>query len=153
MSERDDGTWAGCLAAGIGGRVAALRRARGLSAEHLAQRMQEAGVAASRSVIANLESGRRPTISVAEVFLISAILDSSPRRLLFPADAAEYVEITPGRTVPTVEAIAWMAGTSLDEESVQDLRDAAQFMDDAAAALREALSRLRAIPDPSSDPR
>jgi transcriptional regulator with XRE-family HTH domain len=71
----------------VGHRVRAIRQARGWSAQQLAYQLSEADpstVLASRDVIANLENGRRPNITVDEVLLLALVLDSSPTTLFLP---------------------------------------------------------------------
>jgi transcriptional regulator with XRE-family HTH domain len=73
-------------------RVRELRRARGWSAQYLADRLREldpSTVLGTRDVIANLETGRRPTVSFDEVLLLAFALDEPPSALVVPhADEA-----------------------------------------------------------------
>jgi transcriptional regulator with XRE-family HTH domain len=75
----------------IGRNVARYRKLAGMSAAELAER---AGHGLTRSVIANLESGRKSDVSVLQLFAISATLGVPPIRLLIdierPFDQSPY---------------------------------------------------------------
>ena len=79
----DHGTWP--PANWIAHRVRELRKARGWSAQKLADRIAEHGYEGlDRNVIANLENGRRLTVSVEEWLVLSLALDVAPIHLLVP---------------------------------------------------------------------
>jgi transcriptional regulator with XRE-family HTH domain len=92
--------------------VRRLRNARKMSAQRLSEACEEAGVIIPRSVLANLESGRRPTISLAELLAIAAVLEVNPIDLVVPAHArdGEPFNITPNITTTVAKARAWIAG-------------------------------------------
>jgi transcriptional regulator with XRE-family HTH domain len=77
--------WAAALAAGIGERVARYRRERGLTAARLADAMTHAGAPMTRQILANLEGGRRPSVSLAELLALSHVL-----RVPFVALVVDY---------------------------------------------------------------
>lgn len=60
-----------------------------------------------RNVLANLESGRRDVVTVAELLILAKALNAAPVDLLFPAEADAVVEIAPGDSRPRDEAMAW----------------------------------------------
>jgi len=64
-----------------------------------------------RSVLSNLESNRRTTITIAEILVLAAALQVPPGVLIFPAGYFNYAEVTPGRSVPAQAAVGWLAGT------------------------------------------
>ncbi|MFE2428437.1 helix-turn-helix domain-containing protein [Streptomyces sp. NPDC059373] len=69
----------------IAKRVKELRGERGLTGANLAERMTELGVPWDRSIVANLENGRRGSVSVAELLGLAFVLDVAPIHLLVPA--------------------------------------------------------------------
>jgi transcriptional regulator with XRE-family HTH domain len=89
------------------------RNAREMSAQQLADECTKRGVPIQRSVIANLESGRRPLVNVTELLAIAAVLDVPPLQLLVPLGHAEEVEIRPGE--PAVHS--WEAAQRFTGES------------------------------------
>jgi transcriptional regulator with XRE-family HTH domain len=96
---------------GIGPRIAAYRKREGLSAQELAE---EAGM--SRSVIANIENGRRDDITVTELLVISRALRVPPVAILFdvrkplapvPSPDSDDANIMPPRAIDIID---WVAG-------------------------------------------
>ncbi|WP_309317355.1 helix-turn-helix transcriptional regulator [Streptomyces salinarius] len=102
----------------IAGEVRRHRRARGMSAQALADRCAELGITSlPRSVIANLENGRRGNVTFAEVLVLAAALDVPPVVLAFPAGHAETVEYLPGQSAPPLDARDWFDGAGRDDDS------------------------------------
>jgi hypothetical protein len=91
-----------------------------MSAQQLADRTAQLGMPIPRSVLANLESGRRETVSVAEVMVLAAALDVSPIELMCPVGFDEKTEMLPGRMMDPREAVRWFTG-----EMKLDITDAA----------------------------
>jgi transcriptional regulator with XRE-family HTH domain len=81
------------------------RRRHRMSAQQLADRTGELGMPIARSVLANLESGRRGTVSVPEMLIFAQALDIAPADLLIPPDG---LEILPGVTWSRKEALRWL---------------------------------------------
>lgn len=79
-----------------------------MSAQALADRCAEIGWPIKRSVLSNLESGYRETITVPELIVIAAALEVPLADLLLPLGRAEQVEILPGTRVPPVVALYWV---------------------------------------------
>lgn len=96
--------------AAITAQVRALRTERGWSARELAGRMTAEGVPWDRSVVANLETGRRSGLSVEEWLALARVLDVPPLHLLAPLDDDEPVAVTPNLTVPAKTLRAWIRG-------------------------------------------
>lgn len=95
----------------IAKRVRELRRQRGIrSARELADLMSEIGFPWDRSIVANLESGRRATVSVAELFGLAYVLNVSPMHLLMPDDGQELYEYVPGMAANARPVREWVAG-------------------------------------------
>lgn len=83
-----------------------------LSAQALANRCEELGWPIKRSVLANLESGYRETITVPELFVIAQALEVSPLELVLPIASEPDIEVLPGQRVSTVDALRWLDGRS-----------------------------------------
>jgi transcriptional regulator with XRE-family HTH domain len=93
------------------------RRARGMSAQALADRCAELGCATlPRSVIANFENGRRTGIDFAEVLVLAAALDVPPAVLAFPVGYVETVQYLPGQSAPPLDALDWFNGAGRDDD-------------------------------------
>ena len=68
-------------------RVKQLREGRKMSAARLAELCAENGMPnLNRDVIANLESGRRPNVTIDEVLVLALSLDVAPVNLFIPVD-------------------------------------------------------------------
>ena len=79
--------------------------------QQLADRTAELGVPIPQSVLANLESGRRETVSVAEVLVLAAALDVAAADLVFPVGFDEQIEMLPARAMDPLTARRWFTGT------------------------------------------
>ena len=79
------------------------------TAEELAEHMTNSGFPYSRSVVANLESGRKRSVDVAEWLALADALRVPPAYLLFRRESPE-VEALPGREVTFGEAVRWLVG-------------------------------------------
>jgi transcriptional regulator with XRE-family HTH domain len=82
-----------------------------MSAQKLAKRCEDLGLPMPRSVLANLESGRRHVITVPELLVLAEALGVPPVLLITPVDG-DQVEIVPGRTADPWDALLWLAGLS-----------------------------------------
>ena len=97
-------------------RIKELRLRRGWSAEALAQRCRDLGMPElNRSVIANIESGRRKYVTVDEAFAVAYALEVALVHLLVPTDLdASEVDrylLVPDRPVTMPAAREWIRGT------------------------------------------
>jgi transcriptional regulator with XRE-family HTH domain len=81
-----------------------------MSVQRLADRTAELGMLIPRSVLANLESGRRETVSVAEVLVLAAALNVAPIDLICPVGFDKQTEMLPDRTMEPLSAMRWFAG-------------------------------------------
>ncbi len=81
-----------------------------MSVQKLADKTDELGMLIPRSVLANLESGRRDTISVAEVLVLAAALDVAPIDLICPVGFDQQTEMLPGATMDPLSAMRWFTG-------------------------------------------
>jgi transcriptional regulator with XRE-family HTH domain len=102
--------WAARITRTIAGEIRQRRKARGMSAEDLAAACADLGMPIPRSTLADLENGRRASISVAEWLAIAAALDVPPVMLLCPVGTAETAEVLPGAEAPAFRAAQWVAG-------------------------------------------
>jgi transcriptional regulator with XRE-family HTH domain len=100
--------WAAREAVAIGQRVAGRRKAVGMSAQQLADRCAELGLPAiTRQVVTSLETGRRETVTTAELAVLAAALETAPVLLLYPVGLADAVEYLPGRMAEPFDAARW----------------------------------------------
>ncbi|MFJ8852402.1 helix-turn-helix domain-containing protein [Streptomyces sp. NPDC102437] len=102
--------WSARVSRTIAQEVRRHRLARGMSAQQLADACDRLGSPMPRTVISNIENGRRGNVTVAEVGILAAALEVAPAALVFPVGYAEEVEHLPGRTVPPLEAADWWNG-------------------------------------------
>lgn len=95
----------------IARRLRSVRDARGLTAEGLAEEMRKVGVPFDKTVVANLENGRRRFVTVQELLALAFVLNVSPIHLLVPPDDEPPVYlVTP--TVHTSPRVTreWLKG-------------------------------------------
>lgn len=105
--ERDPSTVTGT----IGRRVKELRGRRGWSAADLEGRCERAGAPElKRTVIANLETGRRGYVTVRELLALAYVLDVAPVHLLVPLDDDAHYSPLPLGDLPADWARAWIRG-------------------------------------------
>ncbi|MFG6193372.1 helix-turn-helix domain-containing protein [Nonomuraea sp. JJY05] len=109
MSEEE---WAADLARVVAGEVRRHRQRRGLSAQQLADACAEAGLPIGRSVLANFENGRRPTISLAELLVLARALRVPPILLVLPLGYAEMIEMVPDAHMTVWDAFDWFVGSA-----------------------------------------
>lgn len=81
-----------------------------MSAQQLAARCADLGMEVPRAVLANLENGRRPLVSVAELLILAAALEVPPVTLIAPIGHQPTTELLPGVDIPTLEAAEWING-------------------------------------------
>ncbi len=95
--------------------------------QQLEDRTAELGMRIPRSVLANLESGRRETVSVAEALVLAAALDVAPIELICPVGFDKQTEMLPGRDVDALDAMRWFTG-----ERVLDIVDVGAILSEPA---------------------
>jgi len=113
----------------LAGEVRRRRKELKMSARQLSEACEKRGVKLPRSVLANLESGRRPYVSVAEWLALAAALGVPPSVLLFPVGRGKPAEVPPSGPQDPLNAISWLSGLALypHDESVTDLGDVELF--------------------------
>lgn len=99
----------------VRGTVAKLRKRQGWTAEDLAKECAQLGMPAlNRSVIANIESGRRKYVTVDELCCLAYALDVAPVHLLVPTDddpgELDLYAAAPDRFLPVRDAREWIRG-------------------------------------------
>jgi transcriptional regulator with XRE-family HTH domain len=95
----------------IAQRMRELRGKRGLTGAGLGERMTGLGVPWDRSIVANLESGRRRSVTVDELLALALALNCPPMYLLIPPDApGEPYAVTPAVSESRRNVAAWFAG-------------------------------------------
>jgi len=98
-------------------RVKDLRQRRGWTAAELALRCADKGLDGfNRSVLANIESGRRKYVTVDELLALAYVLDVAPIHLLVPVEVDQTVNehfyrACPDAFLPVPEARAWVRGS------------------------------------------
>lgn len=102
--------WGKRVVQGIAGEIRRWRKERKMSAQDLSDACAKLGWPIARSVLSNLESGYRETITVPELYVIAQALQVPPLRLLLPLGHAESVETLPGVTTETTSAMRWLTG-------------------------------------------
>lgn len=93
----------------ISRRVKELRTRKGWTGEELGKQMTAHDIRWDRSIVANLENGRRGTVSVTELLTLARVFDVSPVHLLVPLEDVDF-QITPKESVPATRARAWIRG-------------------------------------------
>jgi len=91
-------------------RVRELRRRRDWSAERLGHELKSVGLDWNRSIVANFESGRRPSVSIEEVLALAYVLDVAPVHLLVPVDNAPWYAFVPERAAASARVREWVRG-------------------------------------------
>ena len=79
------------------------------SARWLSDRTDELGYKVSRSVIADLENGRRRYVTTAELIVLAAALSTSPVALVYPGPYDRLVDLLPTETATELDAAEWFS--------------------------------------------
>lgn len=143
--------WPTVFTGRIAQRLRDSRKAAGLTMAEVAQGCADRGLPEfTEHSMKNLESGRKTSITVADVVVLADVLGVPPVTLLFPLGSSATVEVLPGREVSTWDAVAWFTGESpLDEPapegSARDVLDVFRQHGDlvAGAMTSYALARER----------
>ncbi len=97
------------------------RTEQGMSAQQLADECEKRGAPMARTVISNIENGRRGNVTVAEVIILAAALGVPPAALVFPVGYADRVEHLPGESAAPLAALDWWNGTTAVSGSALEL--------------------------------
>lgn len=63
-----------------------------------------------RSTISNLESGRRDSVTLAELLVFARALDVAPVALIAPVGWLDAVEVLPGQFLAPFDSVRWLDG-------------------------------------------
>lgn len=123
-----------------------------MSGQQLADATAALGHSVPRSVIANLESGRRETLSVPELLVLAEALNVPPLLLVFPLGRQSAMEVLPGVDADPWAAARWFAGENVlpgapfaaDERWEQAAAVVALFRDHHAAMRKRSQANWQA---------
>lgn len=104
----------------------------------------------SRSVITDIENGRRKYVAVHELIVLAEALSISPLELLFGEDNAAKIEYLPDDEVMRLVAVQRFSG--IDEDILRRYEDKMRLLDSLAENMREASARLSELLDDSRRP-
>jgi transcriptional regulator with XRE-family HTH domain len=107
----NDREWPAGLSSRIGAAIRTTRDAQNISAVKLAARTGELGYPIHRVAISKLESGER-AITVPELVILAAALNTVPLALLLPGAADEKIEILPDSVMTGAAMIGWFTGAT-----------------------------------------
>ncbi|MEW2518159.1 helix-turn-helix domain-containing protein [Actinacidiphila alni] len=102
--------WAALVGRTVAGEVRRYRQMRGMSAQQLSDRCGELGMKIPRTVLSNIENGRRGNIGVAEILILGRALEVPPASLVFPVGYVEEVEALPNEKMHPLHAVRWFSG-------------------------------------------
>jgi transcriptional regulator with XRE-family HTH domain len=111
MDDNPRGEWPAELSRHVGAAIQAAREAQDVSAVKLAARTAELGYPIHRVAISKLESGKRD-ITVPELVILAAALNTVPLALLATDAPDEPVEILPSNEMTGASAIGWFTGST-----------------------------------------
>lgn len=104
-------SWPDEITARIAGEIRRLREdVLGVSGQRLSDRTAELGHRVSRSTISEIETGRRKSITVADLVILAAALDTVPIALIYPGPYGGDVRVLPDLSAPQIWAVRWFAG-------------------------------------------
>jgi transcriptional regulator with XRE-family HTH domain len=105
-----DDAWSQQLTRGIAREIRRHRDRLNLSAQEVSDKSKDLGYPIPRTVIANLESGRRPMITLAELLVLAAVLEVSPIQLIAPAGFVDEMQPLPDWEAATIDVLDWLRG-------------------------------------------
>lgn len=92
----------------IGGEVNRLRGKR--SGQWLSDQTHEVGYRLSRTMISELERGKRKYVTTAELVVLAAALNVAPVAMLYPPPYDDEIEVTPGAKMTRIAALERFSG-------------------------------------------
>lgn len=115
MGQNASRAWAGSIAVQIGKNIQRARKLAAMSALQLSTACEVSGYPIPRSTIANIESGRKETVSLQELMIIAHALNTPALTLIqYPYDAAKEARLTPNsEPVLSIDAAALFAFSDL----------------------------------------
>ena len=120
VAHSDDGqAWSKELVQRVGKAIKIARGGR--SAAWLSDRTAELGYRVSPTVIAKLDSGHRGSVlSVSELIVLAAALDTSPVTLVYPGPYDGRIDVLPDIETTEVQAAQWFSGVEHFSTSIVD---------------------------------
>lgn len=120
MSSEEPESWDRGTTSRIGQQIKRIRGRR-ISAQSLSDRTAQLGYPIGRATISELETGRRKTITVPELLVLAAALDTSPALLVYGDQLADGpVNALPELTDTAANALMWFSGLkAIIPESVE----------------------------------
>lgn len=144
--------WAARLTDVTAERVRHYRDKRDMTAQQVVDACVALGLPMKRSVLVNLEHGRRGNVTLAELLALSDVLGVHPVELVFPIGKDKTFEALPGRDMETWDALRWFTGESgKDDTSVQMWREHARHVAERRKLL-DLASSLRADAETAKAP-
>lgn len=173
MTELQGEGWPERFTAGVAGQIKRYRESKGQSYQQLADACTALGYPTLRTTLANLENGRRKSVTVHELVVIAEALAVPPIQLLFPGLPQGPVEYLPGRTSIAWQALQWFNGEwnpgddergaalnlmreleAIPDRVAEAHADAARYQRDLyeeEQELADAQSKVRSTPDPVTE--
>lgn len=109
--------WPKRLSVHIGQQLRRYRDDQDVLARELADRTEKLGHRVETNVIANMESGRRGNVPVADLLVLARALNIPPALLLCPLGQAEDLEPLPNWNVDAWAGFEWVTGFEVGSES------------------------------------
>ncbi|UQE74705.1 helix-turn-helix domain-containing protein [Gordonia sp. PP30] len=136
-------SWSESVAERAATSIKAARERTKTSAAKLSERTAELGAPVSRSVLSDLETGRKRSLDVSELLVIAAALGVPPIFLLYPGLSDDQIDVLPGLRSSSRDAARWFNGEAITATNNDD-RDEQRLahFDDMARELVEAFAQL-----------
>lgn len=143
--------WPKAVTKTVADEVLHYRKMRGMSTEQLSDRTDECGHRIHRSVLANLESGRRANITVPDLVVLGRALGVPPLVLLYPVGRAGACEVMPGKYMDPWDAAKMFTGELADDDGIAAAEDLGLFREHDRLVRAWERARRQAEDDPGSE--
>src|SRR2546421_13039945 len=105
MTHDEEREWSARVTTAVVAEVRRRREELGMSAQDLADACDDLDHPIPRNVIANLESGRRSGLTVADLLVLAEALEVPPLWLLFPLNRPAQADTLPGQEMDPWRAV------------------------------------------------
>ncbi|MGX9922959.1 helix-turn-helix domain-containing protein [Streptomyces sp. NPDC002248] len=142
--------WTSQLTARIASALRSARTTAGMTMAGVAAACAERGhEEMTAQTIKNLETGRKTSLSVADLLVLADVVGVPPVLLLFPLDGTEEeVEVLPHRTASPWDGLAWFTGegrhSAAPSGEHQEVLDLYRAHDDVLAAVEASIAMATA---------